>query len=73
MATDTPGSQSALREANLRRVLRAVRAAGALTQVEIARSTGLSAATVSTIVRELQASAQVVVTPTTTGRRAQSV
>ncbi|MGH3853693.1 MAG: ROK family transcriptional regulator, partial [Pseudonocardiaceae bacterium] len=50
-----------------------VRAAGALTKVEIARSTGLSAATVSTIVRELQASAQVVVTPTTTGRRAQSV
>ncbi|MGH3826093.1 MAG: ROK family transcriptional regulator [Pseudonocardiaceae bacterium] len=73
MATDTPGSQSALREANLRRVLRAVRAAGALTQVEIARSTGLSPATVSTIVRELQASAQVVVTPTATGRRAQSV
>ncbi|MEO7196743.1 MAG: ROK family transcriptional regulator [Pseudonocardiaceae bacterium] len=73
MATDTPGSQSALREANLRRVLRAVRAAGSLTQVEIARSTGLSAATVSTIVRELQSSAQVVVTPTTTGRRAQSV
>ncbi|MGH3831703.1 MAG: ROK family transcriptional regulator [Pseudonocardiaceae bacterium] len=73
MATDTPGSQSALREANLRRVLRAVRAAGALTQAEIARSTGLSPATVSTIVRELQASAQVVVTPTATGRRAQSV
>ncbi|MGH3720479.1 MAG: ROK family protein [Pseudonocardiaceae bacterium] len=73
MSTDTPGSQSALREANSRRVLRAVRAAGSLTQVEIARSTGLSPATVSTIVRELQASAQVVVTPTATGRRAQSV
>ncbi len=73
MATDTPGSQSALREANLRRVLRAVRTAGSLTQAEIARSTGLSAATVSTIVRELQAGALVVVTPTATGRRAQSV
>jgi predicted NBD/HSP70 family sugar kinase len=73
VATDTPGSQSALREANLRRVLRAVRAAGSPTQAEIARSTGLSAATVSTIVRELQASALVVVTPTAKGRRAQSV
>jgi predicted NBD/HSP70 family sugar kinase len=57
----------------LRRVLRAVRAAGSLTQAEIVRCTGLSAATVSTIVRELQASALVVVTPTATGRRAQSV
>jgi predicted NBD/HSP70 family sugar kinase len=73
LATDTPGSQSALREANLRRVLRAVRAVGSLTQAEIVRSTGLSAATVSTIVRELQASAVVVVTPTVKGRRAQSV
>ncbi len=57
----------------MRRVLRAVRAADSLTQAEIARSTGLSAATVSTIVRELQASALVVVTPTAKGRRAQSV
>ena len=73
MAADTPGSQSALRGANLRRILRAVRGAGSLTQAEIARSTGLSAATVSTLVRELQASALVVVTPTTKGRRAQSV
>lgn len=73
MVADTPGSQSALREANLRRVLRAVRAAGSLTQAEIARSTGLSAATVSTIVRELQARSMVVVTPTSQGRRAQSV
>ena len=73
MAVDTPGSQSALREANLRRILRAVRGAGSLTQAEIARSTGLSAATVSTLVRELQASALVVVTPTTRGRKAQSV
>jgi len=73
VATDTPGSQSALREANVRRVLRAVRTAGALTQAEIVRATGLSAATVSTIVRELQKGALVVVTPTATGRRAQSV
>jgi predicted NBD/HSP70 family sugar kinase len=70
---DTPGSQSALREANLRRVLHAVRTAGSLTQAEIVRSTGLSAATVSNLVRELQANALVVVTPTATGRRAQNV
>lgn len=57
----------------MRRVLRAVRAAGSLTQAEIVRCTGLSAATVSTIVRDLQASSLVVVTPTATGRRAQSV
>lgn len=73
MATGTPGSQSALREANLHRVLRAVRAVGSLTQAEIVRATGLSAATVSTIVRELAASALVVVTPTAQGRRAQMV
>ncbi|MGH7746435.1 MAG: ROK family transcriptional regulator, partial [Candidatus Dormibacteria bacterium] len=71
--TDTPGSQSALREANLRRVLRAVQAASSLTQAEIVRCTGLSAGTVSTIGRELQASELVVVTQTATGRRAQSV
>ncbi|MGH3898267.1 MAG: MarR family transcriptional regulator [Pseudonocardiaceae bacterium] len=51
-------------------MLRAVRAVGSLTQAEIVRSTGLSAATVSTIVRELQASALVAVTPTAKGRRA---
>lgn len=73
MVRDTPGSQSALREANLRRVLHAVRIASSLTQAEIARSTGLSPATVSTIVRELQARSLVVVTPTAQGRRAQSV
>ena len=42
MTVETPGSQSALREANQRRVIHAVRAAGALTQAEIARTTGLS-------------------------------
>lgn len=73
LVTDTPGSQSALREANLRRVLRAVQAASSLTQAEIVRCTGLSAGTVSTIVRELQANELVVVTQTATGRRAQSV
>ncbi len=50
---ETPGSQSSLHRANLERVVRAVRLAGSLTQAEIARTTGLSAATVSNIVREL--------------------
>ncbi|MEK8145408.1 helix-turn-helix domain-containing protein [Streptomyces sp. M10(2022)] len=37
--------------------------AGSLTQAEIARSTGLSAATVSNIVRELKEGGTVEVTP----------
>ncbi len=60
--------------ANLERVVRAVRLAGSLTQAEIARTTGLSAATVSNIVRELKDSGTVEVTPTSAGgRRARSV
>ena len=77
MTTDTaptPGSQSALRRANQLRVLGAVRAAGSLTQAEIARVTGLSAATVSNIVRELREAGTVMVARThSSGRRAQSV
>jgi predicted NBD/HSP70 family sugar kinase len=71
---ETPGSQSSLHRANLERVVRAVRMAGSLTQAEIARSTGLSAATVSNIVRELKDAGSVEVTPTSAGgRRARSV
>jgi DNA-binding Lrp family transcriptional regulator len=71
---ETPGSQSSLHRANLERVLRAVRMAGSLTQAEIARATGLSAATVSNIVRELRDNGTVDVTPTSSGgRRARSV
>ncbi len=71
---ETPGSQSSLHRANLERVIRAVRTAGSLTQAEIARTTGLSAATVSNIVRELKESGTVDVTPTSAGgRRARSV
>ena len=71
---ETPGSQSSLHRANLERVVRAVRLAGSLTQAEIARSTGLSAATVSNIVRELKDRGTVDVTPTSAGgRRARSV
>lgn len=75
MSVSTPGSQTSLHRANLDRVLTAVRRAGSLTQAEIARGTGLSAATVSNIVRELRAAGTVVVTPTTSsgGRRARSV
>lgn len=71
---ETPGSQSSLHRANLERVVRAVRLAGSLTQAEIARTTGLSAATVSNIVRELKENGTVEVTPTSSGgRRARSV
>jgi predicted NBD/HSP70 family sugar kinase len=71
---ETPGSQTSLHRANLERVVRAVRMAGALTQAEIARSTGLSAATVSNIVRELKDGGTVEVTWTSAGgRRARSV
>jgi predicted NBD/HSP70 family sugar kinase len=48
-----PGSQTSLREANRARVLGVVRQHGPLTQVEIAAASGLSAATVSNMVREL--------------------
>ena len=61
---ETPGSQTSLHRANLERVVRAVRMAGSLTQAEIARATGLSAATVSNIVRELKDGGTVDVTPT---------
>ncbi|AZK97183.1 MULTISPECIES: ROK family transcriptional regulator [Streptomyces] len=71
---ETPGSQTSLHRANLERVVRAVRMAGSLTQADIARSTGLSAATVSNIVRELKESGTVEVTPTSAGgRRARSI
>lgn len=71
---ETPGSQTSLHRANLERVVRAVRMAGSLTQAEIARATGLSAATVSNIVRELKDGGTVEVVPTSAGgRRARSV
>jgi predicted NBD/HSP70 family sugar kinase len=50
-----PGSPAGLRDANRRRVLDAVREAGAPTQAEIAAVTGLAPATVSNIVRDLGA------------------
>lgn len=53
MNTVAPGSQSSLRAANRARVLQTLRLQGSLTQVELATVTGLSPASISTLVREL--------------------
>ncbi len=69
-----PGSQASLRERNRLRVLDAVREHGALTQVEIAEVTGLSAATVSNVVKELDSGGAVGLSPSIrNGRRAVQV
>jgi predicted NBD/HSP70 family sugar kinase len=66
-----PGSQTALRDANRSRLVQAVRDQGAMTQVELVGATGLSAATVSNLVRELAAEHLLVLAPSTrSGRRA---
>lgn len=68
------GSQSALREANSARILETVRRFGGITQVELAEATGLSPATVSTIVKQLLAIGVVETRNTVrSGRRAQLV
>ncbi|MFV2197583.1 ROK family transcriptional regulator [Nocardiopsis sp. LOL_012] len=70
----TPGSQSALRRANERRVVDVLRRQGTCTQAELARATGLSAASVSNIVRGLRAAGTVSVRDTASnGRRARGV
>ncbi len=69
-----PGSQPSLREANSARIVEAVKAYGRITQVELASATGLSAATVSNIVKQLQDQGLVETSATTrSGRRAQLV
>ena len=70
----TPGSQTSLREANRARIVSAVQQRGSITQVELAGVTGLSAATISNIVKEL-AGAGVLHTSLTSrsGRRAHEV
>ncbi|MDT0165659.1 ROK family transcriptional regulator [Actinotalea sp. AC32] len=76
MARDraTPGSQTSLREANRARILSAVQQRGSLTQVELAGVTGLSAATISNIVKELTVAGVLATAPTSrSGRRAQEV
>jgi predicted NBD/HSP70 family sugar kinase/biotin operon repressor len=70
----TPGSQSALRQANERRVVDVLRQDGTQTQAELARATGLSAASVSNIVRGLRSAGTVSVRNTSSnGRRARAV
>ncbi|QGN58707.1 ROK family transcriptional regulator [Nostocoides sp. HKS02] len=66
-----PGSQASLREANRQRVLEALRDQGAMTQIEIAGFTGLSPATVSNMVKELDSAGAVELEPSIrNGRRA---
>lgn len=66
-----PGSQASLREANRARVVQALQQHGILTQVELAGVTGLSAATVHNIVKELSAAGTLQTRPgTRSGRRA---
>ena len=66
-----PGSQASLRESNLLRVLEALRDHGAMTQVEVAGTTGLSPATVSNLVKELDGAGAVQLAPSIrNGRRA---
>lgn len=68
------GSQSSLREANSERILETVRQFGSITQVELSQATGLSPATVSTIVKQLLAAGTVETRHTIrSGRRAQLV
>lgn len=68
-----PGSQSALRLSNQQRILSTV-SGGPTTQAEIARATGLSAATVSNIVKVLVDLGLVATSPTlSSGRRARLV
>jgi predicted NBD/HSP70 family sugar kinase len=58
------GSLSSLRELNRGRVIEALRELGPASRAEIARSTGLSPATVSTLVTELVGAGMVVDAPT---------
>jgi len=68
------GSQSSLRGANRTLVMETIKRYGGLTQVELAGATGLSAATVSSIVKELLGAGAVDTRNTVrSGRRAQMV
>ena len=54
IASEEPSSASELRAANRRRVLELLRSRGPMTQADLARASGLSPATVSSIARELR-------------------
>jgi len=72
--TQRPGSQSALRHRNRQRIVDTLLGSGPSTQAELSRLTGLSAATVSNLVRIMAAEGAVLTSPTTSsGRRALSV
>lgn len=60
---DGPGSPGALRRSNQERLLAAVRVHGRATQAELVRHTGLAAATVSVLIRDLAGRGQVVLSP----------
>jgi DNA-binding Lrp family transcriptional regulator len=64
-----PGSPGSLRSANRRLMIETVRNLGPLTQTEVARATGLSAATVSNLARELGESGVLVAVGAAPGRR----
>jgi predicted NBD/HSP70 family sugar kinase len=70
---DRPGSQSALRSANQKRLIDLLVADGELTQAEIARRSGLAPATVSNIVRALLDDGVLAATGDDTGRRGRTV
>jgi predicted NBD/HSP70 family sugar kinase len=70
--TSSPGSTTALRSANLGRVVDLLRSGHVLTQAELSRQTGLAPATVSSIVRDL-AAAGLVTTEPGAGRRGTTV
>lgn len=73
-AKSSPGSQSALRTRNIRRIAERLRVSGPATQTELAESTGLSGATVSNLIHLMAASGTVELEPTThNGRRATRV
>lgn len=69
-----PGSQSALRQRNEQLIVATLRDQGALSQAELARTTGLSTATISNIVKSMCANGLATTRPTTSsGRRALAV
>lgn len=69
MKTRAPGSPSALRDLNRERAVTALRTNGQMTQADLVRVTGLSAATISTLVRELTTDGRVEVLEMPAGRR----
>lgn len=69
-----PGSQTALRQLNQRRIVEVLRSNGSATQAELSRRTGLSTATVSNIIKTMTGTGLVSTARTTSsGRRALAV